>query len=119
MCREIVFDASFAMFCGSDGKSSFEESKIFYQLFAAFDKDSALLVDRIPIHLLPKTKRARKEILKQFMSVDWRSRNDVSELVRGIHRINKENCKRKAENNVRKKTCLILKGAKKTSPLRY
>lgn len=59
-----------------------------FREFYAYHKDSALLVDRVPIHLLPKTKRARSRLFKLLGELDWSQRADVSWLISDIVGVN-------------------------------
>ena len=68
------------MLFGSNPDEENETQTIFDE-FSVFNNNSALLLDRIPIHLLPATKRSRDRILDLLGKLDWSRRYDVSRMV--------------------------------------
>ena len=46
-----------------------------------FNDGAKLLIDRIPMHFLRKTKRAREEILKILQKTDLNKREHVSDII--------------------------------------
>ena len=61
-----------------------EEMETIYELFTIYDRNAVLLVDRIPIRLLPETKAARMKIINILKQMDWTRRLKVSKVIRGI-----------------------------------
>ncbi|XP_076812168.1 cytochrome P450 7A1-like isoform X2 [Clavelina lepadiformis] len=80
LCQRFVFDLTFNMLFGSNPDEENETQTIFDE-FSVFNNNSALLLDRIPIHLLPATKRSRDRILDLLGKLDWSRRYDVSRMV--------------------------------------
>nr|CAB3235928.1 cholesterol 7-alpha-monooxygenase-like [Phallusia mammillata] len=86
MCKRIIFDITFNLFFGSlpDPVKRAEETARFYDVFKIYFAGSPLMVDRIPVHLLPATKRALAKILEMIGEINWSERNNVSQLITDI-----------------------------------
>uniref|UniRef100_H2Y5Q0 Uncharacterized protein n=1 Tax=Ciona savignyi TaxID=51511 RepID=H2Y5Q0_CIOSA len=89
-CKRVIFDITFNLLFGSlpDYDESCKETSRMYDVFKLYFKRSALLVDRIPIHLLPETKKARTEFLKLMEGIEWSKRENVSRLIQDIVDVN-------------------------------
>nr|XP_009860779.2 cholesterol 7-alpha-monooxygenase-like [Ciona intestinalis] len=88
--KKLIFDITFNLLFGSlpDYERASEETERTYDVFKTYFKGSALLVDRIPIHLLPETKKARGIFLKMMEELDWSKRENVSKLIDDIVKVN-------------------------------
>uniref|UniRef100_H2XZI0 Cytochrome P450 n=1 Tax=Ciona intestinalis TaxID=7719 RepID=H2XZI0_CIOIN len=83
LCKKLVSDMTLNLFFGSiasDEKCN-EETKQICEEFFVYFKSSALLVDRIPIHLLPATKKSRGRLFELLSRFDFENRDNVSELI--------------------------------------
>ena len=61
-----------------------KEASETFRHFTKFSEGSAWLVDRIPIHLLPKTKYARRKLLNLMRKMDWSKRENVSAVIKEV-----------------------------------
>ena len=73
-----------------DEEESLKEINTFYQVFSEYNRQSALLVDRIPIYMLPKVKKARKEIFELLKAMDWSKRINTSSLITHVRRVDSD-----------------------------
>nr|XP_018672581.1 cholesterol 7-alpha-monooxygenase-like [Ciona intestinalis]XP_026695812.1 cholesterol 7-alpha-monooxygenase-like [Ciona intestinalis]XP_026695813.1 cholesterol 7-alpha-monooxygenase-like [Ciona intestinalis] len=86
LCKKLVSDMTLNLFFGSiasDEKCN-EETKQICEEFFVYFKSSALLVDRIPIHLLPATKKSRGRLFELLSRFDFENRDNVSELIKKV-----------------------------------
>lgn len=92
-CKRIVFDITFNLFFGSlpDPTKRAEETARFYEVFKVYFSGSSLLVDRIPIHVLPATKKALNQMLEMISEINWSERSNVSQLIADIVNVNPRN----------------------------
>ncbi|XP_078485364.1 cytochrome P450 7A1-like [Ciona intestinalis] len=86
LCKKLVSDMTLNLFFGSlasDEQCNEETKKICEEFFVYF-KTSALLVDRVPIHLLPGTKKSRGRLFELLSRFDFENRDNVSELIKQV-----------------------------------
>ena len=61
-------------------EENLKEAKKLYAMFSKFNKNSALLLDRIPIHFLPATKNARSKIIEFLRGMSLENREHVPDM---------------------------------------
>ena len=86
LCQKALFYLTYDVLFGclpADEKNNKEASETFRH-FTKFSKGTAWLVDRIPIHLLPKTKYARRKLLNLMRKMDCSKRENVSTVIKEV-----------------------------------
>uniref|UniRef100_H2ZLL6 Uncharacterized protein n=1 Tax=Ciona savignyi TaxID=51511 RepID=H2ZLL6_CIOSA len=110
LCKKLVADMTLNLFFGSlasDKDCSEETRKICEEFFVYFDS-SALLVDRIPIHLLPATKRSRNKMFELLSDFDFENRENVSKLISQVAAVGKSHNPENSTNEERVRHLLII-----------
>ena len=86
LCQKVLFYLTYDVLFGSlpAHEENIKEASETFRHFTKFSEGSAWLVDRIPIHLLPKTKYARKNLLNRMRKMDWSKRENVSTVIKEV-----------------------------------
>jgi len=83
LCKDIIFYNTYNVLLGSlaDEEENFKDAKALHNAFVTFNDGTVLLVDRIPIRFLQKTKKARDEIIRILKNTDFNKRENVSDII--------------------------------------
>ena len=86
LSKDLIYHITYNIMLGSlpNEEEHLKEAKTLSQHFKKFNEKAVLLQDRVPIHTLPGTKKARVDILESLRSMNMEERENVSDMIRSV-----------------------------------